>query len=175
MCMLRRNALIRLEERTGIKPPHKMTTAELADAAGRDRGSRLQQELLELGQRKGPDVLTGLLAAAGGADKDGRQTALDLMTSHIAGQGIEFTQKELKDDRADARRSAARAAAKYPSLIGDLVPLLGDPEGDVAAAAHQSLTKASGGQDFGPDSMTTADIEAAQKKWQAWWDKERGK
>src|SRR5262249_27062707 len=76
MCMLRRNALARQEERTGLKAPRKMTTAELADAAGRDRGSRLQQELLELGQRKGPEVLTGLIAAAGNGDKDTRQTAL---------------------------------------------------------------------------------------------------
>ena len=175
MCMLRRNALARLEERTGVKPPRKMTTAELADAASRDRGSRLQQELMELGQRKGPEVLTGLIAAAGNSDKEGRQTALDLMVSHIAGQGIEFVQKELKDDQADARRAAARSAAKFPSLIGDLIPLLADPEADVAAAAHQSLVKATGGQDFGPASMRKGDIEAAQQKWQAWWDKERGK
>ena len=64
MCMLRRNALARLEER-GPKPPRKMTTSELVDAAGGERGPRLKQVLTELAQRKGPDVLKGLVAAAG--------------------------------------------------------------------------------------------------------------
>ena len=150
MCMLRRNALLRLAERTGIKAPHKMTTAELADAMTRDSGNRLKMELMELGQRKGPDVLTGLVAAAGNKDQDVQKLALDLLTAQMGTQGIEVVQTEMRDEHIDARLAAARAAAKFTSLAGDLIGLLADPDPDVAAAAHQSLVKISGGEDYGP-------------------------
>ncbi len=174
MCMLRRNALIRLAERTGVKAPHKMTTAELADAMARDSGDRLKMELMELGQRKGPDALTGLIAAAGNKDQDVQKLALDLLVGQMAAQGIEVVQTELRDEHIDARRAAARAAAKFTSLAGDLIGLLADHDADVAEAAHQSLVKISGGQDFGPASPSRSDVETARRKWQAWWDKERG-
>ncbi|HVS34235.1 MAG TPA: hypothetical protein VMS17_01560 [Gemmataceae bacterium] len=173
-CMIRRNALLRLAERTGVKPPRQMTTAELADAMARDSGNRLKMELMELGQRKGPDAMNGLIAAAGAKDEDVRKMAFGLMVSQMSTQGIEVVQKELADEHSDARRAAARAAAKFTSLVGDLIPLLSDADADVAAAAHQSLVKISGGQDFGPTSMTKTEIDAARKKWQAWWDKEHG-
>jgi HEAT repeat protein len=139
----------------------------------RDSGARLKQEVMELGARKGPEVLTGLVAAAGNSDKEVRQMALALLSSQMSAQGIEFVQKGLKDDKAEVRRSAARAAAKFTSLAGDLIGLLSDPDGDAADAAHQSLVKISGGEDFGPSSR--GDVEASRQKWQAWWDKERGK
>jgi len=164
MCMLRRNALARLEAR-GPKPPRKMTTSELVAAAGGERGPRLKQVLTELGQRKGPDVLKGLVAAADGGNTEVRALSLDLMDKHLTRQGIEFVQKKLTDGNADVRQSAARSAAKFPSLAGDLIALLGDPDADVADAAHQSLVKISGGDDLGPSAP----------KWQAWWDKQRGK
>jgi hypothetical protein len=173
MCMLRRNALARLEEKTGVKSPHKMTTLELADAAGRESGTRLKQVLMELGQRKGQDVLSGFVAAAGSADKDGKQMGRTYLESYLTGQGIELVQKKLKDDQVETRRSAARAAAKFPSLTGDLIGLLGDPDPDVADAAHQSLVQLNKGDDFGPASKS--EIEASRQKWQAWWDKQRGK
>jgi hypothetical protein len=175
MCMLRRNALVRLEEKTGIKPPRKMTTSELADATAGENGPRIKLMLAELEQRKGPEVLRGLASAAGSGDKDVRQLGRDLLDKYLARQGIEFIQKQLKDDRAEVRQSAARSAAKYLSLAEDLIALLGDSDRDVAGAAHQSLVKISGGDDFGPLSPAKTDIDAARKKWQAWWDKERGK
>ena len=164
MCQLRRNALARLEEK-GPKPPRKMTTSELVDAASGERGPRLKQVLTELAQRKGPDVLKGLVTAAGGGDKDVRQLSLDLMTGNLTRQGIEFVQKKLGDANADVRQSAARSAAKFPSLAGDLIPLLADSDADVADAAHQSLAKLNGGDDLGPSAP----------RWQTWWDKQRGK
>ena len=164
MCMLRRNALARLEER-GPKPPRKMTTSELVDAASGERGPRLKQVLTELAQRKGPDVLKGLVAAAGSGDRDVRQLSLDLMTANLSRQGIDFVQKGLADKSADVRQSAARSAAKYPSLTGDLIALLADINPDVADAAHRSLVTISDGDDLG----------ASAPAWQAWWDKQRGK
>ena len=174
-CMVRRNGLLRLAEKTGLKAPRKMTTAELADAMARDSGNRLKMELMELGQRKGPDVLTGLIAAAGNKDDDVQKLALDFLVSQMATQGIDVIQTELRDEHNDARRAAARAAAKFTSLTGDLIGLLADPDSEVADAAHQSLVKISGGQDFGPSSMSPSEIRAARKKWQDWWDKERGR
>jgi len=175
MCMLRRNALVRLEVKTGIKPPRKMTTTELADATGGENGPRMKAMLAELEQRKGPEALRGLASAAARDDKDVRQVGRDFLDKYLARQGIEFIQKQLKDDRAEVRQSAARAAAKYLSLADDLIALLGDSDRDVADAAHQSLVKISGGDDYGPSSSAKTDIDAARKKWQAWWDKERGK
>jgi hypothetical protein len=174
-CMVRRNGLLRLAEKTGLKAPRKMTTAELADAMARDSGNRLKMELMELGQRKGPDVLTGLIAAAGNKDDDVQKLALDFLVSQMATQGIDVIQTELRDEHNDARRAAARAAAKFTSLTGDLIGLLADPDSEVADAAHQLLVKISGGQDFGPSSMSPSEIRAARKKWQDWWDKERGR
>jgi hypothetical protein len=175
MCMLRRNAILRLEERTGMKPPKKMTTAELNDAMARDSGNRLKMELMELGQRKGPEALTGLVTAAGNKDSDVRKLALDLMVGQMTAQGIEFVQSKLKDEKADVRWAAAKAAAKFTSLTGDLIGMLGDPDADVAGAAHQSLVKLSDGQDFGPSSASRTEVEAARKKWQAWWDQKLGR
>ncbi len=173
-CMLRRNALVRLEETTGIKSPRKMTTAELADALGGDNNPRTKLILAELSQRKGPEALRGLATAAGSDDKDVRQLGRDLLDKHLARQGIEFIQKQLKDNRAEVRQSAARSAAKYQSLGEDLISLLGDSDHDVADAAHQSLVKISGG-DYGPSTSAKTDDDAARKKRQAWWDKEHGK
>jgi hypothetical protein len=175
MCMLRRNALARLEEKTGIKSPRKMTTSELADAASGDNGPRMKMMLAELEQRKGPEALRGLASAAGSGEKEVRQLGRDLLDKHLTRQGIEFIQKKLKDDRPEVRQSAARSAAKYPSLADDLIVLLGDSNPDVADTAHQSLVKIGGGADYGPASAAKTDVDAAQKKWQAWWDKERGK
>ena len=92
----------------------------------------------------------------------------------MAAQGIEFVQTELRDEHIDARRAAARAAAKFTSLAGDLIGLLADHDADVADAAHQSLVKISGGEDFGPASPHGRTSRRPGKKWQAWWDKERG-
>jgi hypothetical protein len=175
MCMLRRNALARLEEKTGVKSPRKMTTAELAAAVGGENGPRMKLMLTELEQRKGPDALRGLAMAAGSDDKEVRQLGRKLLDIHLSRQGIEFIQKKLKDDRAEVRQSAARSAAKYLSLADDLIALLGDSDRDVADAAHQSLVKISGGDDYGPTSSAKTDVDAARKKWQAWWDKEHGK
>ncbi len=174
-CMLRHSYLVRLEEKTGIKSPRKMTTVELADAAAGASGPRMKLVLAELVQRKGPEVLRGLATAAGSDDKDGRQLGRDLLDKHLTRQGIEFIQKQLKADRAEVRQSAARSAAKYVSLGDDLIRLLNDSDRDVADAAHQSLVKISGGDDYGPSSSAQTDVDAASKKWQAWWDKEHGK
>jgi hypothetical protein len=175
MCMLRRSALVRLEEKTGIKSPRKMTTIELADAAGGANSPRMKLILAELAQRKGPEVIRGLSSAAGSDDKEVRQLGRDLLDKHLTRQGIEFIQKQLKDERAEVRQSAARSAAKYLSLGEDLIRLLGDSDRDVADAAHQSLVKISGGEDYGPSSSANRDVDAARNKWQAWWDKEHGK
>ena len=173
MCMLRRNALLRLEAKTGVKPPRRMTTTELAAAAGGADSPRMKLMLAELAQRRGPEVLKGLARAAGSDDKEVRQLGRDVLDKYLTRQGIEFIQRQLKDDRAAVRQSAARSAAKYPSLGNDLIALLSDADRDVADAAHQSLVKISG-DDYGPSSSTKTDVNAARQKWQAWWDKEHG-
>jgi hypothetical protein len=176
-CSLRQNALARRAEASGAKTPHTMSTADLVSAAAGDKGTRLKVVLMELDRRKGPEVLTGFTAAAAGADKDGQKLALDLMDRYFAKQPIEFVQQKLKDDNAEVRKAAARAATTYVSLIPDVIDLLADGDAAVTEAAHQTLVKLnSGGEDYGPSvKATKTEVEAARQKWQSWWQRQKGK
>ena len=90
------------------------------DAANGERGPRLKQVLTELAQRKGPDVLKGLVAAAGNGDRDVRQLSLDLMAANLTRQGIDLVQKKLTDGNADVpasrRRGRPRSSRAWPAI-----------------------------------------------------------
>src|SRR5947209_4185177 len=84
-CMLRNNYLAR-QAPPLPKPPRAMTAAELARAAGSARGPRLKQVLVELEQRRGPEVLAGLGVAANSDDPATSQLGRDLLDSHLRRQ-----------------------------------------------------------------------------------------
>jgi hypothetical protein len=169
-CQMRKNQLMRLAAQ-GPKEPRVMTLPELAEAARKEKGARLKAVLTELEQRRGPEVLVALTFAAANADSDSKPFVLGLLDSHLGRQTAAVVQQKLKDADPEVRKSASRVvAARQPALGGDLIELLGDSVPDVREASRQALIKLSKGEDFGPaESADLAAIEAAQKKWRAWW------
>jgi hypothetical protein len=156
------------------KPPRSMTVAELAEAAGSERGPRLKLVLTELEKRKGPQVLEALGAAAGNYEKDIQQHARDLLDKHLARQPAAVVKAKLKDDRAEVRAAAARTVAARGLHYGsELIDLLTDSDKGVRQAARQALVRLSRGQDFGPEpGASEDDVAVAVRDWSAWWDKQ---
>src|SRR6516164_11120817 len=98
-----------------------MTTAELAEAAGKEQGRKLEQVLTELEKRRGPEALAGIATVAGGnSDKERRQQARDLLDTHLGRQTEAYVKQCLKDTSAEVRQAAARViAARMPKLGRD--------------------------------------------------------
>jgi hypothetical protein len=172
-CMLRKNALLR----AGVGAPktlRTMTTAELVKAAEKESGARLKSVLVELEGRRGAEVLVGLSATVSHPDKEVRTLAIDLLDRHLARQAPNFVRQQLKDDNAEVRKSALRAAARMPALVGDVIDCLNDAQTDIRETAHAVLVKLAKGEDFGP-SQQAEDEERQQavRKWRAWWEKQK--
>src|SRR5262249_38142601 len=119
-CMLRKNALVRrgvtpiVVERpatpvpTTARTPKSMTTAELAEAAGKERGPKLQLVIRELGQRKGDDALAALAVAAADYDTETRQLARDLLQKSLARLTAAELKAKLNDEKVEIRMAAVR-------------------------------------------------------------------
>jgi hypothetical protein len=169
-CMLRKNALARRGP-PGPKAPRVMSTAELAQAAGSERGPRLKQVLTELETRRGKEVLDGLTVAATSYDSDTKKLGRDLLERHLGRQPAAFVKDRLADEQAAVRLAAVRVvAAKFPVLAPAVIDLLGDADAEVRAAAREALVRLSRGQDFGPSpDAAAAEREQAQQKWRDWW------
>ncbi|HEY1858822.1 MAG TPA: hypothetical protein VGG61_00600 [Gemmataceae bacterium] len=182
-CALRKSELARrgITEKTPTsltateRPPRSMTVSELAEAAGKDRGPRLNEVLNELGKRKGAEVVSALGTAAASYDGDTRQLARDLLERTLRREGQEVVKEKLTDDRAEVRAMAARVAADKGWKFGkELIDLLGeDAEASVRDAAHQALVKMNKGKDLGPDTKATSAEKAdALARWREWWAKQ---
>jgi hypothetical protein len=159
------------------KAPAFMSNSELAEAAGNERGPRLEKILTELERRKGPEVLAGLATATANSDRKSQELARDLLDRHLGRQPQAVVRQKLKDTHPEVRQAAVRvAAAKMPNLGGDVIDLLDDEVGAVRAAARQALVLLSRGEDFGPEaSADKATCAEAQKKWRDWWDRRSGR
>jgi hypothetical protein len=186
-CMLRKNALLRsglassapvpttVSGTAGAKAPKSMTNAELLEGASTERGPRLKQILVELEQRKGPEVYQGLALGAADSDLEMRQYSRDLLDRHLGRQKPDDIKEKLKDEEPEVRKAAARVVtSKMPTLAGAVIDLLADGEADVRQAAHAALVKLAKGQDFGPDEKATREqCETAQAKWREWWKRQK--
>jgi hypothetical protein len=170
--MVRRNLVLR-QAAAGPKPPRLMTTAQLVEAAGNERGPQLERILTELEQRRGKEVLAGLTVAAGSYEPKTQQFARDLLDRHLGRQTEAVVKEKLNDDLPEVRRAAIRVvAAKMSHLSGAVIDLLTDDKPEVRDEAHQALVRLGGGQDFGPKaSATKAEREEAQAKWRTWWER----
>jgi hypothetical protein len=155
------------------RAPAAMSTAELAQAAGKERGPRLKGILTELEGRRGKDVLTGLVTAISNTDSEGQQLGRDLLDKHLMRQPEAFIKERLRDEQPEVRQAAARVvAAKMPGLAREVIDLLDDNNAAVRAAARQALVLLSRGEDFGPESDAARDERTrAQAKWREWWDR----
>jgi hypothetical protein len=171
--LMHRNALVRRPP-PGPPMPVRMTTVQLAEAAGREQGPRLRQVLGELARRGGPDALAGLATVAGGhSDRTMQQYARDLLDQHLARQGQTYLRARLKDDASEVRQAAARVVgSRMPSLGRDVVELLDDDVPAVRQAARQALVRLSKGEDFGPSPNAGREEWArAQQQWRDWFDR----
>jgi len=109
--LMHRNAVSRRPP-PAPKGPAMMTTTELAEAAGKEQGRRLELVLVELEKRKGPEALAGLATVAGGSsDKERRQQARDLLDKHLLRQNETYIKQHLKDDISEVRQPAVRVIA----------------------------------------------------------------
>lgn len=165
-CTLRKGQVQRqkLAAAQGPKAPRLMSVADLAAAAGSDRGERLKQILLELGRRQGDEAIAALGAAAAASyEDDVKALAREQLVKLLSRQTANVLRDKLKDDRVEVRVAAARVAGeKKLRLGGELIDLLDDSEARVREAAHQALVRLNGGTDLGTGAEATA-------KWRAWW------
>ncbi|MCI0456866.1 MAG: hypothetical protein L0Z62_07805 [Gemmataceae bacterium] len=179
-CALRKSELQRralLAKTAGGKAVTTMTVAELAAAAGSERGPRLKQVLTELERRQGEQVVAALSGAAASYEKDIRQLARGLLARHLGRQGPAALKGRLKDDRPEVRTAAAQAVGEKGLALGaELIDLLSDSEQEVQQSARQALVRLSRGQDHGPESGASADAVASSvERWRQWWASRKGK
>src|SRR5262249_18526521 len=148
-----------------------MSVAELAAAAGSERGPRLTQVLTELARRQGEQVVAALAGASASYEKDVRQLARGLLAQNLARQGAAALQGRLKGERPEVRLAAAQAVGTLGLPLGaELIALLSDSEQEVSQAARQALVRLSRGQDHGPEPGASAEaVGSAVRRWQEWW------
>lgn len=182
-CMLRKRSVGKDPRATSskptvIKPARSMTTDELTEAAGTERGYRLKSVLTELEQRNAPVVLDTLVSIASfGSEKENQQVARELLVKNLSRLSDAEIRKKLKEDRAEIRAAAAKIAGNKMLRYGaELIELLKDGDNYVRQAARQALTQISRGADYGPKpDAGEADRAAAVEKWRAWWAKQDGR
>jgi hypothetical protein len=165
---MRRNTVARLQAANpALKPPRSMSNNELTRATSEARGPRLEQLLSELGRRQGDEVVNALAKAIESADDAGKVTARAALVSSLSRIGDKL-EARFKDERAEVRAAAARAAGK--PFGNHAIDLLNDPDATVRETAHQVLVRLNRGADLGPaPDASPDDRELAVKRWREWW------
>jgi HEAT repeat protein len=185
-----------LREITGLNPgdrPEDWQALLSRDDQGKDllpevQGTRLGDELVttppggktvlpakvqeEQGQDKLSTLTGDLIHLQGSAREQARQALVDRLRRVPTAD----LRNLLQDDQAEVRRAAALvcAAREDQVLIPVLIPLLEDPDSEVADAAHEALKKLAG-QDFGPaPGASLTERQSAVADWNAWWKKQAG-
>jgi hypothetical protein len=154
----------------GARELRKLSTTELVEEAGRERGPRLKLILTELGKRPGDAALGALGSAAATYEGDVQKQARTLLDHQLAGLAAEVVKEKLRDDRAEVRAAAARAVGTR-SLHAEstLIDLLADEEPGVRQAAHDTLVRLNHGSDLGPAANAgPTERRDAIRKWRTW-------
>jgi hypothetical protein len=156
---------------SGGKSLSSLSVGDLAEAAGKEQGTRLKQVLAELGQRRGSEAVTALAAAATSYDGDVQKVARDGLVNSLSRLGATDLAENLKDSRPEVRAAAARVVgAKGLRLVDEVIDLLRDDDKMVADAAHDALVRLNRGRDLGPaHNAGDSERDAAVKKWREWW------
>ena len=172
-CLVRKAALARLPATAVTAPAERslrtLPVEELSRLAGSERGDRLKGVVKELGTRRGDEALAALGSAAASYEKDVQQLARDLLDRQLLRETPARVKEKLKDDRAEVRAAAARAAkGKALRVEAELIDLLGDEAEAVRQAAREALVKLSRGADHGPAPGAGPKERAeAMAKWRA--------
>jgi HEAT repeat protein len=158
------------------KLPAKATTGDLVKSASTVRGSALKGVVTELAKREGKDVIGGLATVAGSYDKEAQKWGREGMDTYMGRQSSSTVKDYFDHSSAEIRKGAIRAArAKHEELTPRIIDALTDKDKGVRAEARGALKKlAKDKEDFGPeDGATAAEQREAQKKWKAWWQKQK--
>jgi hypothetical protein len=181
MFCAQRKTLLSRQIAAGVLParsPKTMSVAELATAAGSERGDKLKMVLIELEKRQGDEVIGALGSAAGASyEKDIQKLARDMLARHLSRQKEPVLKEKLNDDRAEVRIAATRVVGEKKLRLGEeLIALLSDAEAPVRDAAHQALVRLNQGTDFGPKAKADEkERSEAIRKWREWWTSRNGK
>jgi hypothetical protein len=152
-----------------------MTLAELAAAAGSERGPQLKLVLTEIEKRNGPVVLNTLGVAASSYEKEVQELSRALLVRHLSRQKPEAVKAQLVHERAEVRAAAAQVTGSRGMRLGQqLIRLLEDEDVEVRQSARRALVQLSRGLDYGPDRTAgTGERAEAMRRWQAWWDRQK--
>jgi hypothetical protein len=186
-CMLRKSELQRIDIAMGgkktpsvapaknkEKPPRDLSTPELITATRKEKGEALKPLLVELGSRKGEEILETLAVVANADDKANQQLAKTLLTEALGRQNTDELKQSLEKGAPPVRAAAARAiAAKGLQLVVELIAALDDAEDTVRQAARQALVQLADRQaDYGPEAGATPNQRSnAQVLWKTYWQK----
>ena len=174
---LHRNALVRAgyTVNSAARAPRLMSISQLAEEAGKQRGPRLKQVLLELSTRSGDEPLAALGSAAAGYERDVQLFARNLLVQMLTRQKPDVVKAKLKDDSAEVRLAAVRVAnTRNLRVVPELIDLVDDDDQAVREQAQVALIRAAAGRNFGP--ARGASKEARQKaaeNWRIWWNRQQ--
>jgi len=143
------------------------------------RASPAQQQLLleKLRDSKGTANTDALALAIHQLTGKVKVQARDALAERLARMTAPTLRAKLQEDDPEIRRASVLACVikDDPRFVGDLIPLLEDPEPLVIRAAHVALNKLTG-QDFGPSSDADRTERAKSvAKWREWLAAKDGK
>jgi hypothetical protein len=186
-CTLRKAALERIEIAGGKsgsgdtggtkdKSPKTMTVTQLAAAAGKEKGELLKNVLIELGTRKGDQVIYTLGIIAAREDKEAAQLAKSLLIEQLSAVSGADLKSWLKSGAPPVRAAAALVIGNKGYLyIDELIAALADPDETVRQAARAALVKlADSVVDHGPVvGASPTERDQAAQRWRIYWQKKK--
>jgi hypothetical protein len=188
-CSLRKAALERAEiaggksgtvDTAGTKDKDKslktMTVTQLAATAGKEKGESLKKVLIELGTRKGDQVIHVLGIIAAKEDKEASQLAKSLLIEQMSAVSGADLKSWLKSAAPAVRATAALVIGNKGYLyIDELIAALSDPDETVRQAARAALVKlADGVVDHGPVvGASPTERDQAAERWRKYWQKKK--
>jgi len=136
------------------------------------RASPEQQQLLleKLRDSKGAANTDALALAIPQLAGKAKVNARDALAERLARMTAATLRAKMQEDDPEIRRASVLACIikDDPRFVGDLIPLLEDPEPLVIRAAHVALKKLTG-QDFGPSSdADRTERTKSVTKWREW-------
>jgi len=175
---LRRNALARAGVVNAPKPNalKSLSTAQLIEDAGKERGEKLRYLLVELGTRNGEEVINTIGIHAASNDKETQTAGRHALIAALTKLKPEELKKKLTDEKAELRLAAVRVVRNREYRWGsELIERLLDEDATVREWAQTALIKLASGADYGPASKNSPSDQRLQaaSRWREWWEKQK--